>query len=435
MQKKISIFWTVIICLFAILVTFMVTFLFMNSLKRQAEADLAESYKESLDELEDEYLAQFASINEMYASLPDEIKSTELFMRLAYLDTYYRALYVGKIDEEKLTYYLASGYIQGVGDKYGEYYTADDLQSFMDQAYGKMYGIGVTAVYSPEYDAIEILSVTEGSPADKAGMLVGDIITHVEGERVSRDNYYASINKIKGDKGTQINLTIWRNGTELSISAIRDEIKITSVSYHKYALDSKIGIVRISEFNDGTTGQLKSALEALKTDGVSSIVFDMRNNPGGTLDSVIDILDYLLPEGDLCYVYGADGTRVATYKSDANQFDSTMKMAVLINENTASAAELFTAALRDYNRATVVGVTSFGKGSMQTTYQLPNGEGIKLSTNTYNPPCDVNYNGIGITPSIVVELDEALKNKSFYKITDEEDNQLLEACRCLGYNN
>lgn len=435
MQKKISIFWTVIICLFAILVTFMVTFLFMNSLKRQAEADLAESYKESLDELEDEYLAQFASINEMYASLPDEIKSTELFMRLAYLDTYYRALYVGKIDEEKLTYYLASGYIQGVGDKYGEYYTADDLQSFMDQAYGKMYGIGVTAVYSPEYDAIEILSVAEGSPADKAGMLVGDIITHVEGERVSRDNYYASINKIKGDKGTQINLTIWRNGTELPISAIRDEIKITSVSYHKYALDSKIGIVRISEFNDGTTGQLKSALEALKADGVSSIVFDMRNNPGGTLDSVIDILDYLLPEGDLCYVYGADGTRVATYKSDANQFDSTMKMAVLINENTASAAELFTAALRDYNRASVVGVTSFGKGSMQTTYQLPNGEGIKLSTNTYNPPCDVNYNGIGITPSIVVELDEALKNKSFYKITDEEDNQLLEACRCLGYNN
>lgn len=435
MQKKISIFWTVIICLFAILVTFMVTFLFMNSLKRQAEADLAESYKESLDELEDEYLAQFASINEMYASLPDEIKSTELFMRLAYLDTYYRALYVGKIDEEKLTYYLASGYIQGVGDKYGEYYTADDLQSFMDQAYGKMYGIGVTAVYSPEYDAIEILSVTEGSPADKAGMLVGDIITHVEGERVLRNNYYASINKIKGDKGTQINLTIWRNGTELPISAIRDEIKITSVSYHKYALDSKIGIVRISEFNDGTTGQLKSALEALKADGVSSIVFDMRNNPGGTLDSVIDILDYLLPEGDLCYVYGADGTRVATYKSDANQFDSTMKMAVLINENTASAAELFTAALRDYNRASVVGVTSFGKGSMQTTYQLPNGEGIKLSTNTYNPPCDVNYNGIGITPSIVVELDEALKNKSFYKITDEEDNQLLEACRCLGYNN
>ena len=435
MQKKISIFWTVIICLFAILVTFMVTFLFMNSLKRQAEADLAESYKESLDELEDEYLAQFASINEMYASLPDEIKSTELFMRLAYLDTYYRALYVGKIDEEKLTYYLASGYIQGVGDKYGEYYTADDLQSFMDQAYGKMYGIGVTAIYSPEYDAIEILSVTEGSPADKAGMLVGDIITHVEGERVLRDNYYASINKIKGDKGTQINLTIWRNGTELPISAIRDEIKITSVSYHKYALDSKIGIVRISEFNDGTTGQLKSALEALKADGVSSIVFDMRNNPGGTLDSVIDILDYLLPEGDLCYVYGADGTRVATYKSDANQFDSTMKMAVLINENTASAAELFTAALRDYNRASVVGVTSFGKGSMQTTYQLPNGEGIKLSTNTYNPPCDVNYNGIGITPSIVVELDEALKNKSFYKITDEEDNQLLEACRCLGYNN
>ncbi len=435
MQKKISLFWTVIICLFAILITFMATFLSMNGARRQAEADLAESYQESLEELEGEYLAQFASINEMYASLPDEIKTTELFMKLAYLDTYYRALYVGQIDEERLSYYLMSGYIQGIGDKYGEYYTADDLQSFMDQAYGKMYGIGVTAVYSPEHDAIEILSVTEGSPADKAGMLVGDIIICVEGERVSRDNYYASINKIKGDKGTRVNLTIWRNGEEIKLSAIRDEIKITSVSYHKYALDSKIGVVRISEFNESTTEQFKDALDALKADGVTSIVFDMRNNPGGTLGSVIDMLDYLLPEGDLCYVYGPDGTREATYKSDASQFDADIKMAVLINENTASAAELFTSALRDYNRATIVGVTSYGKGSMQTTYQLPNGEGIKLSTNTYNPPCDVNYNGVGITPDMVVELDEALKDKSFYKITDEEDNQLRQACRSLGYNN
>ena len=434
MQKKISLFWTVIVCLFAILVTFMLTFLFMNEAKRQAEADLAESYQESLDELKGEYLLQFASMNEMYASLPDSIKTTELFMKLAYLDTYYRALYVGEIDEERLTYYLMQGYITGIGDKYGEYYTADDLRTFMDQANGKMYGIGVTATYSPEYDAIEVLSVTEGSPADKAGMLVGDIIAFVEGERVSRETYYASINKIKGDKGTQINLTIIRNGAQIDVTAIRDEIKITTVSYHKYALDESIGVVRISEFNEGTTEQFKSALQTLKNDGVTSIVFDMRNNPGGTLTSVIDMLDYLLPEGDLCYVYGPDGTKTATYKSNAEQFDPEIKMAVLINENTASAAELFTAALRDYNRATVVGVTSYGKGSMQTTYQLPNGEGIKLSTNTYNPPCDVNYNGTGIAPGVVVELDEALKNKSFYKITDQEDNQLLEACRALGYN-
>ncbi len=435
MQKKISVFWTVIICLFAILVTFMITFLCMNEAMRRSEAELAESYKESVEELEGEYLAQFASINEMYASLPEELRSTELFMKLAYVDTYYRSLYVGQIDEERLTYYLMQGYVQGVGDKHGEYYTADDLKSFMNQAYGKVYGIGVTVIYSPEHDAIEILSVTEGSPADKAGVLVGDIIVAVEGERVSMENYYASIDRVKGEKGTQVNLTILRDGTETQITAIRDEIKITSVSYHKYALDNSIGIVRISEFNENTTVQFKSALEALKADGVKSIVFDMRNNPGGTLSSVIDMLDYLVGEGDLCYIYGADGTRTTTYKSDANCFDTEIKMAVLINENTASAAELFTATLRDYNRATIVGVTSYGKGSMQTTYQLPDGAGLKLSTNTYNPPCDVNYDGIGITPSKVVELDEALKNKSFYKITDEEDNQLLEACRILGYNN
>ena len=156
---------------------------------------------------------------------------------------------------------------------------------------------------------------------------------------------------------------------------------------------------------------------------------------GGTLDSVIEVLDYLLPGGDLCYVVGPDGKTQHTYKSDASCVDSSIKMAVLINGNTASAAELFTAALRDYNRASIVGVTSYGKGSMQTTYQLPNGTGLKLSTNTYNPPCNVNYNGVGITPHKEVELDEALKGKSLYKITDEEDNQLLEACRILGYNN
>lgn len=435
MQKKISVFWTVIICLFAILITFMVTFLCMNEARRASEAELAEGYKESVEELEEQYIAQFASINEMYASLPKELRTTELFMKLAYVDTYYRSLYVGQIDEERLTYYLMQGYIQGIGDKHGEYYTADDLKAFMNQAYGKVYGIGVTVIYSPEYDAIEILSVSENSPADKAGILVGDIIVAVEGERVSMSNYYASIDKVKGEKGTTVNLTILRDGIETQISAIRDEINITSVSYHKYALDNSIGFVRVSDFNENTTEQFKSALESLKADGVKSIVFDMRNNPGGTLNSVIEMLDYLLGEGDLCYVYGADGTKTATYKSDSACFDTEMKMAVLVNENTASAAELFTATLRDYKRATVVGTTSYGKGSMQTTYQLPDGAGLKLSTNTYNPPCDVNYDGIGITPDKVVELDEALKNKSFYKITDEEDNQLLEACRILGYNN
>ena len=431
MQRKISISWTIVICVIVAVCTFLITFSAVNL----AWMDIDEKYSESLDAVEDYYAQQFASLNEMYAALPEEQRNTELFKRLAYVDAYYRSLYVGEIDEERLTYYLMQGYISGIGDAYGEYYTADDLKTMMQQANGKLYGIGVSVVYSSEHDAIEILSVTEGSPADKAGILVGDIIIAVEGERVTLETYFDSLNKVKGEKGTRVNLTILRGETSRDVSAIRDEIVITTVTYHKYALDNSIGVIRVSEFNNETPAQLKGAVESLLNDGVKSLVFDMRNNPGGTLDSVIEILDYLLPAGDICYVVDAKGNRTQTYKSDADCVDKSVPMAVLINENTASAAELFTAALRDFDRATTVGVTSYGKGSMQTTYMLPDGAGIKLSTNTYNPPCDVNYTGIGITPDRIVDLDEALKDKSFYKLTDAEDNQLLEACRALGYTN
>lgn len=399
----------------------------MSEVRREAEAALAEQYNESLDELEDTY----GSAVSAYYALPENLRTSELFEKLAYLDMYYRELYYGEIDDEKLLYYVTSGYIEGTGDKYGGYYTADDYKAIVSDSQGKLCGIGVTVTYSKEHDAIEILSVNQGAPADKAGILVGDIITHVAGERVSLTNYNASIDKVRGEKGTSVELTVLRGNEEIKVSPVRDEIEIVSISYHKYALDNTVGVIKISEFNDSTPTQFKEAVEALVADGVTGLVFDLRNNPGGTVASVIDILDYLLPKGDLCYVIDAKGEKVHTYTSDESYFTNDVKISVLINENSASAAELFTAALRDYKRATIVGVNSYGKGSMQTLYPLPDGGGIKLSTNLYNPPCDVNYNGIGIAPDIEVELDEALKDKNFYKITDEEDNQLFEACKAL----
>ena len=433
MQKKISVFWTIIISLAVMLVTFNVTYLAMTEIRRTTEAELAQSYKQNLAAIENEYLQKFASINEMYNALPDEQRGQDLFMKLAYADTYYRSLYIGEIDEERLSYYLMRGYIEGVGDKFGEYYTADDLKSLILQSNGKLYGIGVSVIFNAEYSGIEILSVTQGAPADKAGLIAGDIITAVDGERVTLENYYASIDKVKGDKGTSVMLTYVRSGSEKTVTAIRDEIAIATVSYSKYVYDNTIGVVRVSEFNGETPNQFKQAIESLTADGAKSIVIDVRNNPGGTLDSVLQVLDYLLPEGDICHIVGSDGKIQRIYKSDASCLDPQIKLAVLINKNTASAAELLTAALRDYSRAEIVGVKSYGKGSMQTTYILPDGAGLKLSTNTYNPPCNENYDGIGITPSTVVELNESLKDKSFYKITQEEDNQLLEACKRLGY--
>lgn len=433
MQKKISVFWTVIIALVVMLITFNVTFLVMTEIRRDTEADLAQKYKDSLDAMEREYLAKYASINEMYSSLTPEQRNTGLFQRLSYIDIYYRTLYAGQIDEERLNYYLMRGYTAGTGDKYGEFYTADDLKSVFQQASGKLYGIGVTVTFNDEHSGIEILSVSPNGPADKAGMLIGDIVVAVEGQRVTLENYYEMLDKVKGNKGTSVSLTYLRAGQEHTISAIRDEITITTVSYSKYVSDSTIGFVRVSEFNGETPKQFRGAVEALIADGAKSLVFDMRNNPGGTLESVIEVLDYLLPEGDLCYIIGPDGTTEKICRSGASALDTSIEIAVLINENTASAAELFTSALRDYKRAKIVGTKSYGKGSMQTTYMLPDGAGLKLTTNTYNPPCNESYDGIGITPDRSVPLDEALKSKSFYKITQQEDNQLLEACYLLGY--
>lgn len=430
MQKKISIFWTVIICLIAIVLTFEITFVIMSVNAKKAQYELAKSYKESIEQLTSSY----ESINEMYNALPDEMKSHDLFKKLSYIDTYYRALYVGEIDEERLSYYLMSGYIQGIGDRYGEYYTANDIDSVFQEADGKLYGIGINVTYNEEHGAIEIISTVKDSPADKVGMQASDIIVAVGSLRVSEQTYYQAIDMIKGEKGTSVKLTVLRDGAELTFEPVRDEIKIVTVTGRKYSLDSKIGIVRITEFNNTTSQQLKETVTSLVNDGCTSIVFDVRHNPGGTLDGVIGSLDFLLPEGDLCYVRNAFGETIKTLKSDAECLDPNIKISVLINENTASAAELFAASLRDYKRATLVGKNTFGKGTMQSTYLLPNGEGLKLSTNTYNPPCDVNYDGTGVAPDVEIELNEDAKNKNFFKLTDAEDNQLLEACRKVGFD-
>ena len=431
MQKKISILWTIIICLIAIFVTFEITFVVMTINARQSEYELAKSYNDSITEIRE----QFESLNEMYNALPDDVKSTDLFRKLSYIDTYYRALYVGQIDEERLTYYLMNGYIQGIGDRYGEYYTANDLEGLFQEADGKLYGIGVSVTFNKEQNAIEIISVVKDSPADKIGIQAGDIVTRVDSVAVNSDNYYEAVDMVKGEKGTSVTLEILRAGETLTFKPVRDEIKIVSVTGRKYSLDQAIGVISIIEFNNTTSQQLKEAVNSLISDGCTSIVFDVRNNPGGTLDGVIESLDFLLPEGKLCIVRNAYGEVTQTLTSDEECVDPSIKMAVLINENTASAAELFASALRDYQRATLVGINSFGKGTMQSTYMLPDGDGLKISTNTYNPPCDVNYDGIGIAPNVEVDLTEEAKNKNFYKLTDQEDNQLIEACRQLGYEN
>ncbi|MBO5212051.1 MAG: PDZ domain-containing protein [Clostridia bacterium] len=434
MRKKSWIITTVISVLLAIFITFEVTYVIMAESRRQKEAELAKKYDEQYEQLENEFLSQYDKLDDYYATIAGDRYDSALMQKLAIIDYYYTLFYAGEINEDQLEAYIANAYIEGIGDKYGVYYTADEFKSIMQEtSSGTMYGIGVSVVYSSEYSAIEVLTVYEGSPAEKAGIMPGDIIIAVEGERVSKENYTESINKVKGEKGTNVNITVIRGGEELDFSITRDEVKIVAVTSHKYALDSSIGIIRIIEFAQTVPEDVKNAVEDFKSQGIKKIVFDIRNNPGGYLDSVVETLDYLLPEGPIVYITDANGKIVGMEASDASCVEG-LEIAVLMNENSASAAELFAAALRDYEYATLVGTKTYGKGSMQTVYRLPDGSGLSLTTNKYNPPSNVNYDGVGLEPDIVIELDESLKDKNFYKITDEEDNQLLEACRAIGYN-
>ena len=436
-KRQVSLLTLILSILLAILFTFEITFLIVMNISNKEKAQMAEDYKNQLDnykeQIENKYgdMDVFASIIEMYNALPEDNRSIELYYKLAMIDYYYRHQYANEIDEDKLLYYVLNGYVEGAGDRYGEYYTADDFKSITQENQGNTVGIGVYVNYSQEYNAIKILSVMENSPAHKAGVKAGDVITYVDGESVSQLGYYVALEKVKGEEGTKVNLTLIRNGEEVSLTVTRAKVETETVFYHQYEYDKTIGVVRVIEFNNAVPKQFKAAIEDLMSKGVTSLVFDMRSNPGGTLTSVVEMLDYLLPEGDIAHVNDSNGNIQKTYKSDASYLKGIEKMAVLTNENTASAAELFTCALKDYEKAIIVGTKTYGKGSMQTVYMLPDGTGLRLTTNKYNPPISENYDGVGIKPDIEIELSEALAGKSPFEYTDSDDNQLQKACEAL----
>jgi carboxyl-terminal processing protease len=230
-------------------------------------------------------------------------------------------------------------------------------------------------------------------------------------------------------------LTLLRNGEEQEVSSLRTPLEVITVKYHVFSGDSSVGVIRISAFYSKTPMEVKAAVETLKGLGCTKFIFDVRYNGGGEKNSIVNTLDYILPEGKLLDVVykGSAGTK--TYRSDESYLDA--KVAVLINNSTASAAELFAAALRDFTDAgkfdaTLVGTTTYGKGVFQTIFELSDGSAFKVSCGRYDPPSGVNYDGIGVAPDVFAELSEESKKINFYKLTDENDDQLILAASILS---
>lgn len=341
------------------------------------------------------------------------------------IDTYY----LDEMNEDKMVEGMYKGLVSSLEDPYSVYYTKDEFAALMESSSGSYCGIGAYVSQDVKTGVITIVKPFEGGPAYKAGMLPGDIIYKVSGEEATGKDLSEIVSKMKGEEGTTVDLEIIRAGESdpIKLTIERRTVEVPTISYEM--LDNKVGYIQIAEFDEVTGPQFRSAITDLDNQGMKGLVIDLRNNPGGLLDTVCDMLDRMLPEGLIVYTEDKNGTRTEEVKSTAEEsFDK--PLVVMINGNSASASEVFAGAIQDYGIGTILGTTSFGKGIVQSVIPLSDGSGVKVTVSKYYTPKGRNIHEIGIEPDVVVELKDKLKTKVV--IDKSEDNQLQEAIKIIN---
>lgn len=309
--------------------------------------------------------------------------------------------YIGEYDQETLMDGVAAGMISGLGDRWSYYLTADEYVSYLENLNNEYVGIGITIQADDSGSGFAVVSVTAGGPAEQAGIMVGDILLAIDGVSMKEAAISDARQLVRGEVGTGVLLTISRDEQEQEVTVIRGSIAVETVKYQMYGGD--VGVITITNFDSGVADKVIAAVDDLIAMGASGLVFDVRNNPGGMQTELLKILDYLLPEGNLFFSRNNEGVE-KVYTSDAHCID--MPMAVLVNENSYSAAEFFAAALQEYGWANIVGGQTTGKGRSQTNFRLSDGSAIVISVNEYFTPNHVSLIDIGVTPDYPCDLDE-----------------------------
>lgn len=334
-------------------------------------------------------------------------------------------LHSDDVSDEELKEFLIKGYVSGLGDPYSVYYDKEETESLFESTEGKFGGIGVSITQDYESGAMTFVNVYEEGAGAEAGFQSGDILYKVDGEDVTGQDLNNVVAKIKGEEGTEVEITVLRgeNMEEYTATATRKIVEVHTVE-HEMKEDG-IGYIQITEFDDVTYDQFASALEDLTGQGMTGLVIDLRNNPGGNLDTVCDILDLILPEGTILSTKDKNGEG-DTYTSD-EEHKLELPMSVLTNENSASASEIFAGAIQDYGVGTLVGTTTFGKGIVQQIFPLTDGTSIKLTISEYFTPSGRNIHGIGIEPDVEIEYEYDLENP-------DADNQLEKAIEIVKGN-
>ena len=319
------------------------------------------------------------------------------------IDRYY--LNDDDIDTQALEDGIMKGYIEGLDEKYTTYYTEEEYKSLIEETTGEYDGVGMMVSQNMDTMQITVITVFEGSPAEEAGLKQGDILYKVEDEEIGNKEVSLVVKDIKGEPGTWVNVTVYRPDEDayIDLKMERRRIETPTVSYEM--LDDQIGYIYITSFESVTVGQFTDAVKDLQSRNMKGLIIDLRNNPGGMLTSVCQILDTILPKDQLL-VYTIDKNGKKEETRTENDDELNLPMAVVVNDQSASASEIFTAAMQDYEKAVIVGETTFGKGIVQVIIPLSDGSAVKVTTSKYYTPKGECIHEIGVTPDIEVELDK-----------------------------
>lgn len=342
---------------------------------------------------------------------------------MSYIDLYYNDDY----DEEDVRNAIYAGALEGLGDPYSVYYTADEYKDMQINTSGNYYGIGAALSQDAKTKEVTISKVYEGTPAEEAGLKDGDQIVKVNDTVSTSEELSNLVQEIRGEEGTTVHLKVYRSSNDktFEVDVERKNVELPSIT--SKLLDGGIGYIQISEFQSKTAEQFKSALADLKKQGMKSLIVDVRSNPGGLITAVSNILDQILPEGTVVYTEDKYGKR-EDYTSDSNCLDC--PIAVLVNENSASASEIFAGAIKDYNYGTLIGTKTFGKGIVQTVFPLEDGDAVKLTTAKYYTPKGNYIHGVGIEPDIELTYKYSGPEDEAYDM--KYDNQLQKAIEVLN---
>ena len=369
------------------------------------------------------FIAAVQYLNTRYAAaLSAREEDSPVQAKAAEVQEIIETYFIDDYDEDTLADGAASGMVDATGDEWSYYLSADEVAAYEESMANAYVGVGITITEDAEAGGMRVEEVVSGGPAEEAGIRVGDLLLAVEGEDVLTLGIDGTRNLVRGEEGTHVNMHFSRNGTEYDVSVERRSIETPVVTGE--LLDGSIGYVKIDNFDERSAAETIAFVKDLIGQGAEALLFDVRFNPGGYADELVKVLDYLLPEGDLFRSVDYAGCEEVD-TSDASCVE--LPMAVLVNEDSYSAAEFFAAALQEYEWATIVGSQTYGKGNFQTAFYLSDGSMVNLSIGKYYTPGGKSLSETGVTPDVVVDLDDEQYALLYYNALEQADDPQFQA--------